>query len=97
MKYSVKDTPSGTLNYVPNSGEMASRKTIMERAQKLGGPNVEKMALSMWVDESLGEIMRHLKLKKEWDNTFVVLLMDHGMLTKGDVAEGGARIMQAIR
>ncbi|KAL7540868.1 hypothetical protein ACHAXR_010440 [Thalassiosira sp. AJA248-18] len=95
--FSCKDTPAGTLDAEPiipgmtNDGGCASyRETIFARAE-------EDDDLGMiWIDDSVGALLRSLENMGILDNTIFLFQADHGMMPKNSLYEGSLRIPQFI-
>eukprot|EP01084_Bolivina_argentea_P096642 173740_1 len=79
---------------------MDTRANIWQRALDLGfsaSNRINFAALDIWMDESFGALITYLKKKGIYDETFVVIMNDHGMGAKGVLYEQGSRILQIVR
>lgn len=75
-KFTVRDTPAGTLSADPVSN-MPARADIIARAQ-LSPERMDKGYGTTWLDDSVGAVYAALKAKDALDSTIVIFLMDHG-------------------
>jgi arylsulfatase A-like enzyme len=83
------DIPFGmTADYADCS---AYRQSVLDR----GGDN-DGQAGAVWVDDSIGSILRTLESLGQLDNTFFLFQQDHGAEGKGSLYEPGARIAQWV-
>lgn len=64
------------------------RKSIPRRLKKAGlaGKNKENL---LWLDDSLGALIKKLEQHNLMDNTLIVFFNDHGQNAKGTVYQGG--------
>jgi len=95
--YSCKDTAAGTLEADPiipgmiDDGNCASyRQSIFDRAEEDGDLG------AIWIDDSVGALLRSLKDMGTLENTIFLFQADHGINPKGALYEGGVRIPQFI-
>eukprot|EP01083_Nonionella_stella_P192571 711718_1 len=101
---SATDTPKGTLNLPgllnPSTIGMKDRATILQEADtkvNRNNPNWEQVAGVLWVDDMFGAMIEFLKMENIYDDTFIVLMSDHGQGAKGLLFEQGSRQIQFIR
>lgn len=95
--FSCKDTAAGTLATDPiipgmtDDGDCTSyRQSIFDRAEEdddLG---------AIWIDDSVGALLRSLKDMDALENTIFLFQGDHGIDPKAALYEGGVRIPQFI-
>jgi arylsulfatase A-like enzyme len=84
----ILKTPNGTLTTVPASG-MPTRANILATYGNLR----DSLLGTVLSDLALGAILTELSLHAGVaDNTLVIALMDHGVLDKQEITEGGTRI-----
>eukprot|EP01084_Bolivina_argentea_P097460 175193_1 len=95
-------TPKGVIDPrpKPSSIGMKTRRKILEEADAWG-PRTRNSwntaAGAIWIDDAVGALLNYLKSKGEYNNTFIVLMNDHGQGTKGTLFEQGTRIIQFVR
>lgn len=100
---SPQDTPAGRLPS-PLSSPLPSRESVLSRARvavaameaqgiAVSDRDVDGVAAAVWCDDALGALINSVDM----ENTMVVVTMDHGVLGKGSLDEGGLRIMQFAR
>eukprot|EP01084_Bolivina_argentea_P006338 12004_1 len=101
---SATNTPKGTLNLNglinPSTIGMKDRTTILGEADAKvdrNKPNWEQVAGVLWVDDMFGAMIEFLKTENIYDDTFIVLMNDHGQGAKGLLFEQGSRQIQFIR
>ena len=75
-KFTIRDTPAGTLSADPVSN-MPSRTDIITRA-RLSPENRDKGYGTTWLDDAVGAVYGALETNDVLDSTVVVFLMDHG-------------------
>lgn len=85
----ILQTPAGTLNTAPVSG-LPSRTDILNFAST-NGLNDKQLGTYV-MDLALGALLDEVDAQGVTDNTMVICLMDHGMLDKPEITEGGIRI-----
>lgn len=71
----------------------AYRDDVKSRA---GGSTSNEDLGAIWVDDAVGAIMQALERNGLTDDTFVLFQLDHGMVEKNLIWEGGIRIPQFI-
>merc|ERR1712228_791008 len=87
FNYTKKESPKGTLNgdEVPDT-TMMTRQQVWSTATSLtGSTNMQRLnylAGGVWVDDAFGALIDYLKLNNIYDNTFIVVMNDHGMGAK---------------
>eukprot|EP00035_Acanthoeca_spectabilis_P001864 m.83313 g.83313 ORF g.83313 m.83313 type:complete len:514 (-) comp11187_c0_seq1:193-1734(-) len=85
----ILQTPAGPLQTAPVSG-LPSRTDILNFATANG---LNDQQLGTYVtDLALGALLTEVEDQGATANTMVICLMDHGMLDKSDITEGGTRI-----
>jgi len=96
-EFSCKDTPAGTLSSDPiipgmtDGGDCTGyRQTIFDRAEDDGDLG------AIWIDDSVGAILRSLEDIGALEDTIFLFQADHGVDPKGALYEGGIRIPQFI-
>lgn len=101
--FSCQDTPAGTLGFDPvipgmtqeDDGTVLScdgyRDSIFERANN----NPDELG-PIWLDDSVGALLKALEDKGILDNTIFLFQEDHGVETKGTIYETGLRIPQFL-
>lgn len=89
LKYTKDD---GTTTEVSSGSCEEYRDSILTRA----GNSDDKALGAIWLDDSIGALMRALEEAGELDNTVIIFQMDHGMYDKGSLYEGGNRIAQFV-
>eukprot|EP01084_Bolivina_argentea_P295679 509127_1 len=102
---SATHTPKGTLILPgllnPSTIGMKDRATILAEADakvpNRNNPNWEQVAGVLWVDDMFGAMIEFLKMENIYDDTFIVLMNDHGQGAKGLLFEQGSRQIQFIR
>eukprot|EP01084_Bolivina_argentea_P145785 255443_1 len=102
FNYSITSTPKGHLtgSNIPNNTGMDTRDNIWNKALNTGYNTWTRLKIAagtIWIDESLGAIIKYLKHNKIYNNTFIVYVSDHGTGAKGMIYEQGTRIIQYIR
>merc|ERR1719242_665088 len=77
---------------------MKSRQTIVDEANALWirPMDMDIVAGTLWVDDTIGAMMNYLKSIGQYDNTFIAILNDHGV-KKSALYEQGSRILQILR
>ena len=80
-------TPYGYLENKPDV--MPPRHTIEERLEKANISFSDKKADLLWLDDSLGALLKKLKENGQYDNTIIFFFNDHGIQAKSSVYEGG--------
>eukprot|EP01084_Bolivina_argentea_P298345 514110_1 len=97
-------TPKGILTgddqQCLSKTNMSDRCDIWAAAEALGftkDNDKDYAAAYLWIDNSLGALIKYLKDFGIYDNTFIVITNDHGMGAKGTIYEQGARTFQFIR
>ena len=93
--FSLRATPSGMIDHDPVT-TMRPRSEMWAAAAQTN-LNQDVAAGIMWVDDMLGAMIDGLEDLNVLDNTFFVVCLDHGMVGKFQLTEGGSRIMQAVR
>ncbi|KAL7546983.1 hypothetical protein ACHAWF_010305 [Thalassiosira exigua] len=95
--FSCRDTPAGTLDADPvipgmtDGGDCESyRQTVFARAED------DNDLGAIWLDDSIGAILKSLRDTGKLENTVIVFQADHGMDPKASLFEGGTRIPQFI-
>lgn len=96
--FSCQDTANGKLGFDPMIPGMteeygsceAYRQSIYDRS------NSEEDYGPIWLDDSVGAILKALNDNGILDNTIFLFQMDHGMETKAALYENGLRIPQFI-
>jgi len=75
------------------------RKTVLARsaAAKPMPPNEEQVLGAIWTDDALGALLSALEAKGMLDNTFVAVMMDHGIVSKTALFENGVRVSLMAR
>lgn len=101
FNFPTTTTPAGKLNYKPDPG-MPSRESVVERAMKAAGGDKDTACSNLysgviWLDDAMGAMFEYLERNDLVDNTFFLTTVDHGMVAKGHVYEGGIRRYQWIR
>jgi len=102
LDYDMSWTPKGQLtgNEIPSNTGMMSRNEVWAKAENLtyltNSARVEAAGV-IWIDDALGALMNYMDALEVLDNTFFVVMNDHGMGAKGMLYEHGARIFQYIR
>jgi hypothetical protein len=96
--FSCQDTANGSLGFDPMIPGMteeygsceAYRQTIFDRSESENdyGP--------IWLDDSVGALLKALEDKGILDSTIFLFQIDHGMDAKSSLYEGGARIPQFV-
>ena len=66
-------------------------------ATGLNSVKLSRAAGAIWTDDAVGALVDHLTLKGVYDNTFLVIMNDHGMGAKATLYEQGSSIIQIIR
>jgi len=99
-QHSNLEVPWGTLPSIPKS-DMPSRQNVLSRAIQAAGSTrktvVDKHAGPMWVDDSIGALIRKLEAHNILDDTVFVFMFDHGQAAKNVLVEAGVRIAQFVR
>ena len=102
--FTNRDTPKGLLAVpqAPKDTGMSERDVILNKALNssvnISDPDELNMAAAnIWIDDTFGALINYLKNKTIYDDTFIVLMNDHGMGAKGLLYEQGSRILQSIR
>jgi len=90
------ETPAGRLSEMPEDG-MPARSDVIARATNRRGRYQDKTAGTLWYDDAVGAILRHVDQLGATGNTIVVSLMDHGVAAKDELYEGGVRIMHSMK
>ncbi|MFC1569409.1 sulfatase [bacterium] len=67
---------------------MPPRQTISERIKKAGLEGNDKENV-LWVDDSLGALIKKLEEHQLMDNTIIFFFNDHGQNAKGTIYQGG--------
>ena len=93
--FSLRATPSGMIDHDPVT-TMRPRSEMWDAAAQTN-LDQDVAAGIMWVDDMLGAMIDGLEDLEVLDNTFFVVCLDHGMVGKFQLTEGGSRIMQAVR
>lgn len=100
---SIRQTPENAgddmLVNDPVSG-MPARNTIAGRGPANNGKNdinLDANLGAVWVDDSLGALINLLKEKNIYDETLIIVTMDHGQIAKDSLYEGGTRVALMAR
>lgn len=92
--------PSTPVGIVPDSG-MPSRQSLTERAEALlvraNDRKRDSIVGALGVDDALGAALDSLEAAGALDDTLVIVTMDHGMVAKDQLYEGGARVALMMR
>ena len=80
-------TPNGILPEPPHV--LPPPKTIPERLKKAGISMAGNRANVLWLDDSLGALLRKLEEHHLLDNTVIFFFNDHGQKAKGTLYQGG--------
>ncbi len=96
--FSCQDTANGTLGFDPMIPGMteaygsceAYRQSIFDRSKS------EEDYGPIWVDDSVGALLKALEDNGALENTIFLFQMDHGMETKAALYENGVRISQFV-
>ena len=106
-----RETVQGRLSEEPHvpygmtaGGNMTCREyrqTVLDRAAASAATmetrlDNDKMAGAVWVDDAIGSLFKTLEALEILDNTLILFQLDHGLVSKGSVFEGGSRIVQFI-
>ena len=106
-----RETVEGSLSedpYIPygmtKGGEMTCREyrqTVLDRAAASAATmethlDNDKMAGAVWVDDAIGSLFETLEALDQLDNTLILFQLDHGLVSKGSVFEGGSSIVQFV-
>eukprot|EP00928_Gymnodinium_smaydae_P081382 TRINITY_DN64918_c0_g1_i1.p1 TRINITY_DN64918_c0_g1~~TRINITY_DN64918_c0_g1_i1.p1 ORF type:complete len:544 (-),score=52.82 TRINITY_DN64918_c0_g1_i1:54-1685(-) len=102
--YACTKTPSGVLQNEPQVEGMtkgsscaAYRSTVISRNSASNEKDKDTNLGSIWSDDALGALMTALSKKGALDNTFIAVMMDHGVDTKMALFENGARVALSVR
>lgn len=88
MSNGIRQTPQGTLQSDPDHQMGFTRSEILANNAALS----DRAFATKVVDLALGSLMARLDELQQTDNTLLICLMDHGMLDKPEITEGGIRI-----
>ena len=77
----------GHLDNIPNV--LPARKTIPERLIKEGFSTDFSRCNLLWLDDTLGALIKKLEKEKILDNTIIFFFSDHGQEAKGTLYQGG--------
>ena len=77
----------GYLDNIPNV--LPARKTIPERLIKEGFSTDFSRCNLLWLDDTLGALIKKLEKEKILDNTIIFFFSDHGQEAKGTLYQGG--------
>ena len=94
FKYELSNTPAGAQTF---TNLHPPRKTVWDRATKLLPNSPDKVAASIWVDDSMGVLYDQLETTGQLEDTLLLFMMDHGVLAKGGLYEGGIRVAMFAR
>ena len=107
VNFTAAHTPKGILtgDAAPNHTAigMKTRDEIYNEAMKLqdnyswGNTDLNLAAATIWIDDAFGAMINYLQTLNLFDNTFVVLMNDHGMGMKQSLYEQRIRIINSIR
>jgi len=102
FNFSMYETPkSHSLSGINLSDTgMHTREYLWQKAVDIGYTAKNRLnfaAMDTWVDDAFGAMIDYLKQKDLYDNTFIVVLNDHGMGAKGTLYEQGVRVWQFVR
>ena len=103
LLFNYTDSPNGTLEGTPDlptDSGMLSRSQIWTLANSHGESNpsrISTFAANYWVDDEFGALINYLKEEDMYDNTFIVLMSDHGMGAKGLLYDQGSKIVHFVR
>jgi hypothetical protein len=95
MRGNVLETPNGTLATPPADTGMPTRASIVNAAP--GGTDRALMAGTIATDDALGSLMEKMDSLNVLNTTLIIVLMDHGMIAKDSLYEGGTRIAMMAR
>jgi len=95
--YEATTSNGTTVARVVPSGSCAEyRSSVVDRARN-DPPDVRQQTLgALWLDDSVGALMRALEETGELNNTIILFQQDHGMQAKGSLYEGGTRIASFV-
>ena len=94
IKKPLRLTPAGWLDSDPDSG-MPDRSTVLDR--RVIGPFRDESVGTIWTDDALGAIIAKLEALDIWDNTILVVTMDHGVIAKDTLYEEGVRVALFVK
>lgn len=94
LRKPLRLTPSGWLDSDPDSG-MPDRSTVIDR--RVVGPFRDESIGTVWTDDALGAIIARLEALNVWDNTILVVTMDHGVIAKDTLYEEGVRVALFVK
>eukprot|EP00484_Ammonia_sp_Unknown_P013894 CAMPEP_0197072120 /NCGR_PEP_ID=MMETSP1384-20130603/209934_1 /TAXON_ID=29189 /ORGANISM="Ammonia sp." /LENGTH=1656 /DNA_ID=CAMNT_0042510935 /DNA_START=66 /DNA_END=5037 /DNA_ORIENTATION=- len=97
----IDDALGAMVNFFDGTG-MKSRAEIMAQVNIdcvgfTSDSKVTECAADIWIDDALGAMVNFLDSMHVLDNTFIVVMNDHGMTAKGMLYDHGTRIMQYVR
>jgi len=96
--FTCRDTANGTLESDPMIEGMTLEYGNCEdyRASVLSRESTDENLGAVWVDDSIGAIMKALEARNQLNNTIFLFQNDHGMKAKSTLYEGGGRIAQFV-
>lgn len=71
---------------------LPERASLKTRIEAHGYDTRKTQEYTLWLDDAVGALMKHLQKIGQEDNTLVVFLTDHGIKTKASLYEGGIHI-----
>eukprot|EP00035_Acanthoeca_spectabilis_P007245 m.134300 g.134300 ORF g.134300 m.134300 type:complete len:1419 (+) comp13861_c0_seq2:60-4316(+) len=89
------DTPNGTLLQAPTDHGLPPRADIINQAPV--GTDQASWAGTIATDYALGSIMEKMQSVGVLDSSLIIVLMDHGVISKDALYEGGTRIAMMAR
>jgi arylsulfatase A-like enzyme len=84
-----KNTPIGYIEKDPKGG-LPHRSKLEKRIAQSNKKEGQHQEALLWLDDSIGALLKKLEEKNKLDNTIIVFLSDHEMKAKGTVYQGGA-------
>eukprot|EP00854_Cymbomonas_tetramitiformis_P010665 gene10665-12614_t len=97
FNYSARQTPEGFLESTPEVDGHTTRSEVWSRAEAANGRRADLAAGVIWADDALGALINKLTALDILDRTFILVIMDHGVIAKDDLYEGGGRIAHFVR
>ena len=93
-----KETPQ-SLNWTDDNSQLPTRTSMWTESIDSGynGTEQDYWAKVRWADAMFGSLYDTLESMGQLNNTFIVVVNDHGMGAKDSVKEQGTRIIQVIR
>eukprot|EP01084_Bolivina_argentea_P059822 109280_1 len=104
QNWTYYSSPKGNLtgDDIPLNTGMTNRLKLWNNTLDLltgseSNNDVDNIAGMVWLDDTVGALIKYLKDNNIYDNTFITIMNDHGMRAKGTLFDKGSRIIQFIR